>query len=413
VGVAAPGELEPLDRYRSAVLGRIRALEPIELALLEAHGCVAAEDVVAPGPLPAFANSAMDGYAVHADDRAAGTALAVAGESAAGTPSDAVVAPGRAVRIMTGGVVPEGTGGIVPVEHVTEDGERIVVQRDVGAGAHIRHPGEDVAQGTVVVPAGTRLGAAELAMLASVGRQRVAVHPRPRVVVLATGDELRDPGATLEPGQLHDSNSTMLTAMAREAGALAFRHPIVPDDRARLTEALEGALVQGDLLVTSGGVSAGRYDLVKQVLADLGDVRSVKVGLQPGMPQAFGFLGRDPATAIPCFGLPGNPVSSFVSFEVLVRPAIRRLQGRTDLNRPRVTATLEEPVSSPEHKVSFIRVTLRRSEGGAWLARSTGAQGSGLLHSVVAAHGLAEVPAPRTRLDAGDRVVVHLLVDAA
>jgi molybdopterin molybdotransferase len=413
VGVADRDELQPLERYRAAVLARIRTLEPIELALLEAHGCVLAEDVAAPADIPAFPNSAMDGYAVAAEDGVAGARVDVVGESAAGAPSAEVVAPGRAVRIMTGAMVPEGTGAIVPVEHVEESGESVTVRVAAAPGAHVRGPGEDVAAGTVVVAAGARLGAAELAMLASVGRPRVLVHPRPRVVVLSTGDELVDPGDELGPGQLHDSNSYMLTAMAREAGALAFRHPIVADDRTALTEALEGALVQGDLLLTSGGVSAGRYDLVKQVLADLGDVRFTKVGMQPGMPQAFGFLGREASSAVPCLGLPGNPVSAFVSFEVFARPVIRRLQGRTDLNRPRVTAVLEEPVTSPEHKVSFLRVTLRRSEGGGWLARTTGAQGSGLLHSVVAAHGLAEVPASRTRLEPSAAVVVHLLVDAA
>jgi molybdopterin molybdotransferase len=411
VGVAEPAELAPLDRYRTQVLARIRALDPIELALLEAHGCVLAEDITAPSDIPAFPNSAMDGYAVTAQDVVAGTALEIIDESAAGSPASGLVAPGRAIRIMTGAMVPDGTGAIVPVEHVAEQGERITLTRDATPGAHVRTPGEDIAAGSVVASAGTRLGAAELALLAAVGRQRAMVHPRPRVVVLATGDELVDPGGELGPGQLHDSNSTMLTAMARETGAIAFRHPIVPDDRQALTDALEGALVQGDLLVTSGGVSAGRYDLVKSVLADLGDVRSYKVGMQPGMPQAFGYIGRD--TPIPCFGLPGNPVSAFVSFEVFARPAIRRLQGRTDLNRPRVTAVLEEDVESPAHKVSFLRVTLHRVEGGGWRARTTGAQGSGLLHSVAAAHGLAEVPAARTELRAGEPVLVHLLVDAA
>lgn len=411
MGVASADELRPLDRYRGEVLARLAALDPIELPLLEAHGSVIAEDVTAPADLPAFASSAMDGYAVALDDRAAGTALDVVDEAAAGSPATEAVAPGRAVRIMTGGVVPQGTGAIVPVEHVAEDGERITLTSDAAPGAHIRAAGEDVAAGSVVVPAGARLGAPELAMLASVGRGAALVHPRPRVVVLSTGDELVDPGAALEPGQLYDSNSFLLTAMAREAGALAFRHPIVGDDRRALQEAIEGALVQGDVLITSGGVSAGRYDLVKQVLADLGDVAFVKVGMQPGMPQAFGFLGRDAASAVPCFGLPGNPVSAFVSFEVFVRPALRRLQGRTDLNRPRVTAVLEEPVRSPAHKVSFLRVTLRRDEVGGWRARPTGAQGSGLLHSIVAAHGLAEVPAPRTHVEAGEQVLVHLLVD--
>lgn len=408
--VAADAELAPLDRYRTQVLTRIHALDPIELGLLEAHGCVLAEDVAAPAAIPAFASSAMDGYAVADEDRLAGSSAVVVGESAAGSPASAPVAPGRAVRIMTGAVVPAGTGAVVPVEHVHEDGDRVTLTRDVPTGAHVRPAGEDTAAGAVVLPAGTKLGAAQVAMLAAVGRRRVQVHPRPRVVVLSTGDELVDPGGELGPGQVHDSNSYLLTALVRETGALAFRHPIVRDDRSALRDALEGALVQGDLLLTSGGVSAGRYDLVKEVLAELGDVRFTRVGMQPGMPQAFGFLGRDPATAVPCFGLPGNPVSAFVGFEVFTRPAIRRLQGRTDLNRPRVTAHLDEPVRSPEDKVSFLRVTLRR-DGTTWRARPTGPQGSGLLHSVVAAHGLAEVPADRTDVAAGEPLVVHLLVE--
>jgi molybdopterin molybdotransferase len=242
-------------------------------------------------------------------------------------------------------------------------------------------------------------------MLAAVGRTTVLVHPRPRVVVLSTGDELQEPGEQLRHGAIRDANSYALTALAREAGATAFRTPIVPDDRRLLQEAFEGALTQADLLVTTGGVSAGRYDYVKQVLTTLGEVRFSKVGMQPGMPQAFGFLGT-----VPCFGLPGNPVSAYVSFEVFVRPALRRMQGRTDLNRPRVTAVLEDEVESPLNKVSFLRVKLRRSDG-TWHATTTGNQSSGILRSVVEADGLAEIPPNRTSLFPGERIVVHLLVD--
>ncbi|MGH3665785.1 MAG: molybdopterin molybdotransferase MoeA, partial [Egibacteraceae bacterium] len=255
-----------------------------------------------------------------------------------------------------------------------------------------------------VLRTGQRLGAADVGMLAAVGRDRVLVHPKPRVAVISTGDELVEPGVVPGPGQIRDANSYTLTAMAREAGATAFRSDIVRDDRRALAEAFEGAMAHADLLVTSGGVSAGRYDLVKQVLEQLGDVSFRKVGMQPGMPQSFGRIGR-----VPCFGLPGNPVSAFVSFEVFVRPAIRRLQGRTDLNRPRVNAIVDEPLHSPPHRVSFIRVTLRRSSG-VWHVLPTGPQGSGILRSAVEADGLAEVPADRTDVPVGEAVVVHLLV---
>jgi molybdopterin molybdotransferase len=405
--------LRPLDRHRTEVLSRIEALEPIDLQLLEAHGCVLAADVVADAQIPGFDNSAMDGYAVHETDLAAGTALGVRGEAAAGSPADVAVVPGHAVRIMTGGLVPDGTGAIIPVELVSEDGDRIVLREPARAGAHVRKAGEDVRAGDVIATAGTRLRAAEIGMIAAVGRHQVSVHPRPRVIVMSTGDELVEPTRALGAGQLYDSNSYMLAAMVRETGALGVRHGIVVDDRQTLAEAFEGALGSADMLVTTGGVSAGRYDLVKEVLAELGDVAFTKVGMQPGKPQAFGFIGRDPASAVPCFGLPGNPVSAFVSFEVFVRPAIRRMQGRTDLNRPRITATMTEPLSSPDGKVSFNRVVLRRSEGGGWQATPTGAQGSGLLHSVLRAHGLAEVPASVTRVEAGTSLLVHLLLDAS
>jgi len=407
-----PGELVPLESYRREVLKRITPLKPITLGLLEAHGCVLAEDVVAATDVPAFANSAMDGYAVRAKDAAPGDELEVVGEIAAGAARLIEPGPGQTVRIMTGAPLPPGTDAVVPVE-VADDVDNWVRLR-VGSqpGDNVRAAGEDVRAGEIVLKEGTRLGAADIGMCAAVGLGSVLVRPRPRVAIVSTGDELAEPGAPLAPGQIRDSNSYTLTTMAREAGATAYRLPIVRDDPQALLKAFEGALAHADLLVTSGGVSAGRRDFVKEVLSQLGDVRFRKVGMQPGMPQAFGYLVRGRSHAIPCFGLPGNPVSAYVSFEVFVRPAIRRLQGRTDLNRPRVTAVLDTPVRSPAHKVSFLRVTLRRS-GSVWHAQSTGAQGSGILRSVVLADGLAEVPANVTEVPAGQRLVVHLLVDPA
>lgn len=406
-----PQSLVPLEAYRREVLGRIGALEALELGLLEAQGCVLAEDVTAPSDLPAFVNAGMDGFAVRAADAVAGATLAVVGEIAAGASDLPSPGPGQAVRIMTGAPLPEGANAVVPVELVEEGAGTIVLQSPVQPLGNVRPAGEDVKAGTVVLTAGTRLGPAELAMCAAVGRARLSVRPRPRIVVLSTGDELVDPGKALARGQIHDSNSFMLVAQAREAGAVAFRHAGVADDRGALQHAIEGALAQADLLITSGGVSAGRYDLSKQVLAQMGDVAFSRVGVQPGMPQAFGFINQPGGGTVPVFGLPGNPVSAYVSFEILVRPAIRRMQGRCDLNRPRVVAVLDEDVASPDRRVSFLRVTLRR-DGERWHATPTGPQGSGLLGSVVAADGLAEVPAAVTAMQAGNEVVVHLLVDA-
>ena len=228
--------------------------------------------------------------------------------------------------------------------------------------------------------------------------------------MVSTGDEIVEPGDPLPPGGVRDANGFALTAALREAGTVAARQRAVPDDEGRLQDAFADALAAADLVVTSGGVSAGRYDYVKTVLADMGDVRFSRVGMQPGMPQAFGLLRGPTGAAVPCFGLPGNPVSALVSFEVFVRPAVRRLQGRTDLNRPRVEAVLDEALTSPQGKVSFLRVRLRRRQG-VWHAAPTGPQGSGILRSMVEAGGLAEVPAERTEVAAGERLVVHLLVD--
>ena len=409
--------LVPLDVHRRAVLERIVPLDPIELGLLEAHGCVLAEDVVAPADVPGFRASSMDGYAVVAATVEPGASLAVVGESAAGSGAEVSLRPGEAVRIMTGAPLPAAADAVVPVERSAERDGHVVLDVAPQPGDYVRAPDDAVRAGTTVLRAGRRVDAPAVGLLAAVGRASVLVRPRPRVAVVATGDELVEPDATPAaagrppaPGRLRDANSYVLTAMAREAGAVASRQPLVRDDERALTDAFEGALAVADLLVVTGGVSAGRYDLVKVVLARMGDVVATKVGMQPGMPQAFGLVPAGPGRMVPVFGLPGNPVSAAVSFEVFVRPAIRRLQGRTDLNRPRVGAALTADVRSPANKVSFLRVKLRRVDG-TWHAELTGDQSSGILRSLVEADGLAEVPADRTTLAAGERVTVHLLVD--
>ncbi|HWH31497.1 MAG TPA: gephyrin-like molybdotransferase Glp [Egibacteraceae bacterium] len=407
-GPREPQPLVPFAEHRKDVLARIRPLEPIELGILDAQGCVLAQEAVAVSDLPPFPNSAMDGYALLAMDAVPGAELALVGESAAGSPARTPVGRGQAVRIMTGAPMPPGADAVVPVEQAEEWPGVVRLAAGAEPGQHVRMAGEDVRHGEVVLSSGRVLAPADIGMLAALGYPRVLVRPQPRVVVISTGDELVEPEEPTGLGQIRDANSYTLTAMARDAGASAYRHQIVRDDERALTEAFEGALVHADLVVTSGGVSAGRYDLVKVVLARLGDVRFVRVGMRPGMPQAFGLLPREPDRAVPVFGLPGNPVSAFVSFEMFVRPAIRRLQGRTDTYRPRISAVLDEPLRSPREKVEFVRVRLRR-EGGAWHARPTGEQGSGILRSVVDADGLAEVPPERTQVAAGERLVVHLL----
>lgn len=398
-------ELTAFGDYRRLVMARVAPLPPTATSLLEARGTVLAADVAAPGDIPPFANSAMDGFAVRAGQVGEGSRLRVVGEIAAGAVDRPSPGPGEAVRIMTGAPMPDGADAVVPVEVAVEDTGEVTLGVTPEPGENVRPVGEGVRAGEVVLVAGRLLGSSEVGMLAAMGIGRVLVNPKVRVASLATGDELVEPGAPLRPGQIHESNSYAVAAQVLEAGAIPFRQPIVPDDREALRRAFRGALSQADVLVTSGGVSAGRYDLSKQVLAEMGDVVFHKVGMQPGMPQAFGTID-----GVPVFGLPGNPVSCAVSFEIHVRPAIRRMQGRTDLNRPRVTATLAEDVRSPEHKVSFLRVRLERGEDG-WLATTTGDQGSAILRSMVLADGLAEVPADRTAMAAGEPIVVHLLMD--
>ncbi|CAN5893019.1 molybdopterin molybdotransferase MoeA [soil metagenome] len=405
-GHGPASDLVPLPEQLQRIVESVQPLAPIQLSLLDTAGCALAADVVAAENIPPFDNSAMDGYAVVAD--ALDGWLPVTGEVAAGDEPRVRVEAGTAVRIMTGAALPAGTTAVVPVELVEEDGDRIRVRQPPEPGAHIRKAGESVAADETVLVAGTVLDAASIGMLAALGHSYVSVFPHPRVVIVSTGDELSEPGGERPPGAIYDANSYVLTVLARESGAQTVRRMIPSDDKAQLRETIEELLPHADLLVTTGGVSAGKYDLVKVVLAELGDVEFHKIGMRPGMPQAFGFIEADPGRVIPCFGLPGNPVSAYVSFEVFVRPTIRRMQGRRDLSRPRISAALEAPIESVADKVEFVRVTLRRRDGE-WQARPTGAQGSGILRSLVEADGLAEVPVDRERLDIGERAVVHLL----
>jgi molybdopterin molybdotransferase len=403
-------DLLQVGAHLENVLGTVGLLSPLDVSLLDAHGCVLAEDVVAGYPLPPFDNSAMDGYAVRAADiagAAEGTpvVLPVVGDIAAGSSTPYTVQPGLCVRIMTGAPLPPGADAVVPVEWTDGGIAQVEVRRAAALGAHIRRAGEDVAPSTQVLAAGTYLGAAQVGLLAAVGRDRVSVRPRPRVVVLSTGSELVEPGQPLSAGKIPDSNSTLLTAAAWEAGAIAYRVGIVPDDPRVLIDTLEDQLIRADLVVTSGGVSVGAYDVVKEAIGRMGDVRFSRVAMQPGMPQGFGVIGPD---RTPFFGLPGNPVSAYVSFEVFVRPALRRMLGVEPLHRPQVRARLTDGVTSPPGKRSYLRAWVWVDKGE-YVVSPVGGSGSHLIASLAVANALIVVPETVTEHESGAVVSVMLL----
>ena len=397
-------------QHLARVLEVVQPLAPLQLGLMDAHGCVLTEDVIAPAPLPAFDNSSMDGYAVRAADLAGAgpgspVVLPVTGDVAAGPASPLRVQPGVCVRIMTGAMMPAGADAVVPLEWTDGGVAQVTITRAPDVGAHVRRVGEDVAAGEVVLESGSHLGAVQIGLAAAVGRSRVLVRPRPRVVVVSTGSELTDPGSPLTPGKIYDSNSIALTAAAQEAGAIAYRVGIVPDDPRQLAATLEDQLVRADVLVTSGGVSVGAYDVVKEVLSRLGTVQFDKVAMQPGMPQGFGTIGPD---STPVFGLPGNPVSALVSFEAFVRPALRTMLGATPVERPRVRAITTKALTSPPGKRSFLRVHLEVKKG-AYVVTPVSGPGSHLLAGLSRANALALVPEGVEKVAVGEPVEVLVL----
>jgi molybdopterin molybdotransferase len=402
--------LKSVDAHLDDILGVVSPLGGLDLTLADAHGCVLIEDIHSTFPLPPFDNSAMDGYAVRAEDVAAASAanpvvLPVVGDVAAGSTSPYTVQPGLCVRIMTGAPMPPGADAVVPLEETDGGLAQVSIRQPSAVGRCVRIAGEDAQPGTQVLAAGTHLGATQLGLLAAIGRDRVVVRPRPRVVVLSTGSELVEPGQPLSRGQIPDANSALLTAAALEAGAIAYRVGIVPDDPRVLADTLEDQLIRADVIVTSGGVSVGAYDVVKEVLSRVGTVRFDRVAMQPGMPQGFGTIGPD---KIPFFGLPGNPVSSYVSFEVFVRPALRRMLGVEPIMRPMVRARVTEPLRSPPGRRSYLRAWIS-VEQGAYTVRPVGGAGSHLIASLAAANALIVVPEAATEVDSGAAVSVLML----
>ncbi len=399
--------LVPVEEARDRILSAVSPLGSLQVPLTEAYGCVLAEDVVADHDMPDFASSAMDGFAVRSSDIAGASPehpveLKIVGRALIGRRPESTVGGHEASRIATGAPIPAGADTIVPVENAEVLGEVVRIIEPAPEGRHIRPVGEDVRTGAVLVEQGRRLGAPELGLLANAGFPHPVVHPRPRVIVLSTGDELIPPTEQPEFGQVRDSNAYTIFGAVREAGAIPVLAGIVKDDVDQLKETLLVHEIQADAFISTGGVSVGERDVVKAAFFRRGDLDFYKVAMQPGMPQGFGRIEGKPY-----WGLPGNPVSVFVSFEVFVRPALMKMLGRSQVRRPEVTATLTQDVSGPVGKLQFARVVVARGADG-WSATPTGGRGSNLISTVSRANGLAMIPVGTETAPAGSQVRVML-----
>jgi len=382
--------LTPLEDVQAAVLRECLPLTARAVDLQDALGCVTSMPLEAEELVPPFDNTAMDGFAVQAVDTTdPPVELKIVGTLAAGAdPTDVQVGEGQAVRIMTGAPLPTGADAVVMVERTRTAGDVVVIEHHATAGDHVRRAGDDLQPGDVVVDAGTVLTPAHLGVLASLGYQRVPVFPRPRVGVLSTGDELVEGAGELRPGQIRDSNRPTLLALVRQSGFTPVDLGLVRDDERAIGAAVERGLASCDALVTSGGVSVGDFDYVKAVLDRLGSMRSWQVAIRPAKPLAFGTVQGKPV-----FGLPGNPVSSLVSFELFARPALRQMAGHRRLFRRQVDAVVAEPIRRrPDGKLHLVRVLAAVGEDGRWRVRPVGGQGSHQLAAAAAANALALVP---------------------
>jgi molybdopterin molybdotransferase len=395
---------ETFECARSLILEKVSPLSAEMVPLCDVVGRVLAEAVRAPCDLPRWDNSAMDGFAVRAEDCGASQPLLIDGYIPAGSTALGIqVGPGKAVKIMTGAPTPEGCDTIVPVEETEEKDGRVLIKGRVQHGDHIRVRGEDVQQGEVVIAAGSILRPAEISMLASFGIQSVAVFRRPWVAILSTGDELVEPGEPLGPGQIVNSNAYSLAAAVKEVGGEPLLLGIALDNRESLSEKLSAGL-QADVLITTAGVSMGDRDLVCEMLQETGVERLFwKVDIKPGRPTAFGLKDGKPV-----FSLPGNPVSTMVTFEEFVRPALLKMMGHKRVIKPFVKATLKETATKKPGRVQFLRVRVV-DNGERLVASSSGDQNTGILRTMLRANGIAVLPADREKIEAGEEVDVHLI----
>ncbi len=382
-----------LEEAQAKVNRDLAVLAPADTPVAESLGMVLAETVAADEAIPPFANTAMDGFAVRADDTVGASkdhpiSLPVVATIAAGSVAPRPLAAGEAMRIMTGAPVPEGADAIIMVELTKPAGFDVDLMAEVPVGNHIRPAGDDISRGAEILHPGTILGPGHLGVLASLGRQTVRVYRRPRVGVMSTGDELVEGPEPLLPGQIRDSNRLTLLSMAREAGFEPVDLGLIRDDEKEIERALRTGVATCDAVITSGGVSMGDFDFVKAVLTRVGDFSWMQVAIKPAKPLVFGLLDN-----VPIFGLPGNPVSSMVSFELFARPGLRRMMGRLDAERPRIQAVAEAPMKrTPDGKTHFSRVILTDAEDGSKRVRLSGGQGSHQLMAMATANGLAILP---------------------
>ena len=411
-----------LPEARAHVLSTLVPLAPASVPLRESLGCVLAEDIVAAEAIPPFANTAMDGFAVRAADTAGAndevpSVLTVVATLAAGQAPSVAVGPGEAIRIMTGAPMPEGADAVVMVERtqVADDDATVLVLTQVPVGNHVRAAGDDLRPGQPVFAAGEVLSAGHLGVLASLGREQVTVVPRARVGVFSTGDELVEGPQPLAPGQIRDSNRITLLSLLAASGCDGVDLGRIPDDEAAIAAAIEAGAASCDALLTSGGVSMGDFDYVKVVLDRIGEMRWMQVAIRPAKPLAFGTVagpGGAGGPRVPVFGLPGNPVSSMVSFELFARPGLRLMMGHPAdrLDRPHVLAVADEPIARrPDGKLHLDRVVARYDEAdGSYHVRSAGQQGSHHLTAMATADALALVP-DGDAIEAGATVRVMLL----
>ncbi len=389
---------------RDLIIASVQPLAVEKVSLFDAVGRAVAEDIIANQPLPLFDNSAMDGYAVRAEDCVSGTTLPLNGYIPAGGKLDCQVGPGTAVKIMTGAPMPPGADTIVPFEETEEAPDKVTILGTVKKGDHIRWKGEDIKPGDRIIEAGTVLRPAEISLLASFSMSMVKVHRRVRVAILSTGDELQELDEPPVEGGIVNSNSWALAAAIREIGAEPVLLGIARDNLESLREKLTLGL-QADVLLTSAGVSAGDRDYVRDVLEEL-DVEQKfwKINIKPGKPTAFGMRGPTPV-----FSLPGNPVSTMITFEEFVRPALLKMMGHKTLHKPLFKARLQEPVKKKYDRLQLMRVAVELNEAGEMIIASAGDQNTGILRTMIYAQGIALLAPDRDYYAAGDKLDVHLL----